>query len=175
MRRDSLDNRLIEEWFEQYEKDVTSYLVHYMGTMDVEDFVQETFLRALRKTTTYKASAHPKTWLISIARNLVMDQYRRSKVWNKIRQVLLREQSYSVDMDQRIILNEEYRYLYKAIHRLSPSQREVIILRGIMEMSSKEASVVMKRSENNVNVMYHRSLKQLKSLLEMEGDEYGGI
>lgn len=175
VRRDSLDNKLIEEWFELYEKDVTSYLVYYMGTMDVEDLVQETFLRALRETSKYKASSHPKTWLISIARNLVIDQFRRGKVWSKIRQVLLREQTYSLDMEQQIILTEAYNHLYKVIYRLPSRHREVIILKGIMEMSSKEVSRVIKSSENNVNVMYHRALKQLKSLLEMEGDENGGI
>ncbi|WP_254660760.1 sigma factor [Bacillus sp. FJAT-27225] len=36
----------IEQWFYQYEKDIFNYLVYYTGTRDVEDLVQDTFLRA---------------------------------------------------------------------------------------------------------------------------------
>ena len=53
--------------------------------------------------------------------------------------------------------------------------KEVIILKGIMDMSSKEVSSVMKSNENNINVLYHRSLKKLKTMLEKEGYEYGGL
>ena len=87
-RGDPLERKLIEEWFELYERDITSFLVYYTGSMDVEDLVQETFLRAFNKISRFNEKAHPKTWLISIARNMVIDQYRRNRVWRKIRHML---------------------------------------------------------------------------------------
>ena len=166
---------LIEKWFILYERDITSFLIYYTGSMDVEDLVQETFLRAMRKISIYNENAHPKTWLISIARNLVIDHYRRSRVWSRIRHMFLQEQVFSIDMECNIIINEENNNLYNAINMLPPNYKEVIILRGILGMPSKEVSEVMKSSENNVNVMYYRSLKKLKYLMEKEGDEYGGL
>ena len=89
--------------------------------------------------------------------------------------MFLQEQNFSIDMGQHIILNQENSYLYSAIKKLPSNYKEVIILKGIMDMSSKEVSQVMKSNENNVNVMYHRSLKKLKTLMEKEGYEYGGL
>ncbi|WP_391203830.1 RNA polymerase sigma factor [Psychrobacillus sp. L4] len=169
-----MERNLIEEWFEQYERDITSFLMYYTGSLDVEDLVQETFLRALKKLSRFNENAHPKTWLISIARNMVIDHYRRNRVWNKMRHLFFYEQNISFDTEQRILLNQENAILYKAINRLPSNNKEVIILRGILEMPSKEVSSIMKSNENNINVLYHRSLKKLKTMLEQEGDEYGG-
>ncbi|TQR19086.1 RNA polymerase sigma factor [Psychrobacillus vulpis] len=165
----------IEKWFDLYERDITSFLIYYTGTMDVEDLVQETFLRALNKITKFNENSHPKTWLISIARNMVIDHYRKNKVWNKVKDLFLQERSFSIDTEQTVIMNQESINLYKAINKLPKQYKEVIILRGIMDISSKEVSKVMKSKENYVNVMYYRSLKKLKILMEKEGYEYGGF
>jgi len=172
-RGDPLEKNLIEKWFELYERDITSFLIYYTGSMDVEDLVQETFLRAWSKINKYNESAHAKTWLISIARNMVIDHYRRNRVWSKIKHTLLQEQNFSINTEQHIILNQANSHLYNAISKLPSMYKEVIILKGILEMSSKEVSRVMKSSENNINVMYHRSLKKLKTVMEKEGYEYG--
>jgi RNA polymerase sigma-70 factor (ECF subfamily) len=68
-----VDEYKIAEWFQKYEADITSFLVYYTGSLEVEDTVQETFLIAIKKISEYKGDSHPKTWLISIARNLVID------------------------------------------------------------------------------------------------------
>ncbi|GGA47459.1 RNA polymerase sigma factor [Psychrobacillus lasiicapitis] len=170
-----MEKSLIEKWFELYEQDITSFLIYYTGSMEIEDLVQETFLRAWSKINKYNESSHPKTWLISIARNMVIDRYRRNRVWSKIRHTLLQEQNFSNSTEQHIILNQENSHLYNAISQLPSKYKEVIILKGILEMSSKEVSHVMKSNENNINVIYHRSLKKIKTLLEKEGYEYGGL
>ncbi|MFF2755694.1 RNA polymerase sigma factor [Psychrobacillus sp. NPDC058041] len=170
-----MERNLIEEWFDLYERDITSFLVYYTGSMDVEDLVQETFLRALNKISRFNEKAHPKTWLISIARNMVIDHYRRNRVWKKLRHLFLHEQYFSFEIDQRILLNQQNTYLYNAINSLPANYKEVIILRGILDMSSKEVSSILKSNENNINVLYHRSLKKLKIMLEKEGYEYGGF
>lgn len=172
-RGDPLEKNLVEKWVELYERDITSFLIYYTGSMDIEDMVQETFLRAWSKINKYNESSHPKTWLISIARNMVIDRYRRNRVWSKVKQTLLQEQNFSISTEQHIILNQENSHLYNAISKLPSKDKEVIILKGILEMPSKEVSRVMKSNENNINVMYHRSLKKLKTLLEKEGYEYG--
>ncbi|MFJ8066793.1 RNA polymerase sigma factor [Psychrobacillus sp. NPDC096426] len=170
-----MEKKMIEEWFELYERDITSFLIYYTGSMDVEDLVQETFLRAIGKIKKFNKSAQPKTWLISIARNMVIDHYRRNRVWSKIKHMFSQEQNFLIDMEQHIILHQEKSDLYNAINKLPANYKEVIILKGILDLSSKEVSSVMKSSENNVNVMYHRSLKKLRTLMKKEGYEYGGL
>ncbi|WP_144512269.1 RNA polymerase sigma factor [Bacillus sp. FJAT-22090] len=170
-----MESNLIEKWFNLYERDITSFLIYYTGSMDVEDLVQETFLRAMRKNSSYDGNAHPKTWLISIARNLVIDHFRRRRVWDRIRHMFLQDQSVSIDMERHIMMSQDNRNLYEAINKLPSNYKVVLILRGILEMSSKEVGEVIRSNENNVNVLYYRSLRKLKSLMEEEGYEYGGL
>ena len=167
-----MTNHTIEEWFQLYERDITSFLTYYTGSMDVEDLVQETFMIAMKKMSGFRGQSHPKTWLISIARNKVVDGYRRMKVWEKIKHLVLREPKYSNELEEQTILNQEIHQLYKAIHQLSPQYKEVVILRGILELTAKEVSEVMKSNVNHVNVMFHRALKQLREILVEGGFPY---
>ncbi|MFD2044371.1 RNA polymerase sigma factor [Ornithinibacillus salinisoli] len=168
-----MDEYSIEEWFQQYERDITSFLVYYTGSQEVEDLVQDTFLIALQKLSKFNGASHPKTWLISIARNRVIDLYRRKKVWERIINVLVTDQPFSGDIEQGMVKNFDHIHLNKAIHQLAPKYKEVIILRGILELSSEETSTILHCSKNKVNVMYHRSLKKVREILEEEGFIYG--
>ena len=159
-------------WFQSYEKDVTSFLIYYTGSIEVEDLVQDTFLVALNKSSNFKGDSHPKTWLISIARNIVIDRYRRRKVWERIKHILSSEEGYSNDVEANIITKLDNTQLNKAIHKLPLPFKEVVILRGILDLSSMEASTILKCSQNKVNVMYHRALKKLRELLEEDGFFY---
>lgn len=167
-----MTNHRIEEWFQLYEGDITSFIIYYTGSIDVEDLVQETFMIAMKKMPGFKGQSHPKTWLISIARNKVIDDYRRRKVWGKIKHSFFREQKLSNELEERTIINQEIGQLYKAIHQLTPHYKEVVILRGILELTPKEASEVLKSNVNHVNVMFHRALKRLKEILVEEGMDY---
>lgn len=171
---DVVTNDSIEDWFRLYEKDLTSYLIYYTESMDVEDLVQDTFMIAMTKMPQFKGKSNPKTWLISIARNIVIDKYRRGKVWNKIRHLITREHEAINKIEGQLLANQENIQLYKAINKLAPRSKELVILRGILDLPSKEVSELLKTSVNNVNVMYHRSLKKLKELLEEEGVTHEG-
>ncbi|WLD93860.1 RNA polymerase sigma factor [Alkalihalobacillus sp. AL-G] len=162
----------IEEWFESYQKDITSFLAYYTGSLDVEDLVQETFLVAINKLSNFKGDSHPKTWLISIARNIVIDRYRRRKVWERIKHVISADETASNGIENKIIENLDSVELVNAIERLSRPHKEVVILRGILELSSEETCVILKCSQNTVNVKFHRALKKLRVILEKEGFSY---
>ncbi|WP_312469883.1 RNA polymerase sigma factor [Neobacillus sp.] len=163
----------IEKWFIQYEKDVTNYLVYYTGSSDVEDLVQETFLRAFRAFSRFKNDSSPKTWLISIARNTAIDYYRKKSVWNRLKQILDYEspQLHEQDTGGKIVKKMEYAHLYEAINGLKPSYRDVVLLKGIAEMSSREAGQVLGWSENKVNVTFFRAVKKLNEQLK-EGEYF---
>lgn len=163
----------IEKWFIQYERDVTNYLVYYTGTTDVEDLVQETFLRALQAFSRFKNEANPKTWLISIARNTAIDLYRKKSVWQKLKERLNQESSdqQELQMEERILKKQEYARLYEAINELRPNYRDVILLKGIAELTSQETGQVLGWSDNKVNVTFFRAVKKLNEHLK-EGEYF---
>ena len=67
---------------------------------------------------------------------------------------------------------ESNKELYVAINRLPTKNKEVIILKAILELPSKQVAEIIDSNENHVNVLYHRSLKKLRSILETEGFGY---
>ncbi|MGD6774653.1 RNA polymerase sigma factor [Sutcliffiella horikoshii] len=69
----------ITDWFQEYHNDIYNFLIYYTGSMDVEDFVQETFLKAVRNIHKFKGESNPRTWLISIARNVAIDESRKRR------------------------------------------------------------------------------------------------
>jgi RNA polymerase sigma-70 factor, ECF subfamily len=165
--------QLIEDWFILYEKDVTNYLVYYTGMKDVEDLVQDTFLRAFHSIGRYRQEANPKTWLISIARNTAIDFYRRKSVWEKIKNLLDRESPnrHQFPTEEILLKKIEFANLYAAINKLKPNYRDVVLLRGIAELSSHEVSQVLGWSENKVNVTYFRAVKKLNEGLK-DGERF---
>ncbi|WP_019243971.1 MULTISPECIES: RNA polymerase sigma factor [Bacillus] len=158
---------VIETWFRLYEKDISRYLAYYTGGTDIEDFVQETFLKALYSLDQYRASSHPKTWLISIARNVARDSFRRnSKQHLFLNFSRKQKEDRSDSIEDQLLIDEEQRHLYRTIVKLKDSYRDVIYVKGILEMKSSECAEILGWSTNKVDVTFFRALKKLKKLLE---------
>ncbi|MET3695868.1 RNA polymerase sigma-70 factor [Bacillus oleivorans] len=157
--------RTISEWFFQYSHDIYDFLVYYMGSTDVEDLVQEVYIKALRSLHGFKGESSPKTWLIKIARNVAIDEYRKKKSKGFHHMISFTERIAANDplTPEKIFENNETKQdLYKAIQRLHETYRDVLILRGIQEMDTKETAVILNWKEEKVRTTYHRALKALR-------------
>lgn len=158
-----MDKELISDWFDHYADDIYRFLIYYMSTPDVEDLVQEVFMRAINQYPTFKGESSPKTWLISIARNLAIDEARKRKRkdWRKLIKTYTFQTETSPEDQQ--ITEERKLALHQAIEKLKEDYRSVVILRGIEELSVTETAQVLKWTEAKVRVTFHRALKVLKS------------
>jgi len=153
----------IERWFLAYSNDVYRFLVYYTGRTDIDDLVQETFIRAL-KAIQKTEIANPKTWLFAIARNAAIDEKRRSKLISWLPDLFLQHLvSPDKTPEESLELSENQRLLYDMINQLKPSYRDVLILRGIKGLSSKETGEVLGWSEAKVNMTFHRALKAVQN------------
>jgi RNA polymerase sigma-70 factor, ECF subfamily len=160
--------KIITDWFNQYSDDIYNFLIYRLGTADVEDLVQEVFIRAMNGMDKFQGNSSAKTWLYSIAKNIAVDEIRRRnrKKWKSI--IPYRphhELSTEETPEQLLHLNEENKELYKAILSLKPEYKEVLILRGIKLFSVTEAAEILGWDENKVRSTYHRSKKALKKRL----------
>ncbi|MCC3356044.1 RNA polymerase sigma factor [Bacillus sp. REN16] len=154
------DKEIISDWFHQYSDDIYNFLLYRLGKADVEDLVQEVFIRAMKGLHTFKGNSNPRTWLYSIARNIAIDETRRRNR-NKWRTMLSLDSSHEPRTDrtpeQLLHLSEENRALYKAIQSLKSSYRDVIVLRGIKGLSVQETAEILQWSENKTRSTYHRA------------------
>ncbi|WP_019157038.1 RNA polymerase sigma factor [Robertmurraya massiliosenegalensis] len=163
---------IISEWFYLYSHDVYDFLVYYTGTRDVEDLVQEVFIKAGRGLNSYKNQASPKTWLFTIARNTAIDEARKkeTKISKSSTPFDERfwEQQTLTNPEHLLLKNEAQKELYLSISKLKKKFREVIILRGIQGLSVKETAQILDWKETAVRTNYHRALKLLREQVSQE-------
>lgn len=154
-------NKIIEEWYSLYSDDIYNFLIYYINKTDAEEVLHESFLKVFKSLGSYQGKASPKTWLIKIARNTAIDHLRRNKrVLTKLKDMFLLETPKSPE--EITILNEDIAELYKQINNLPSKYREVIILRGIMQLSVNETAKITGWSQQKVNLNYFRAKNKLK-------------
>lgn len=163
----------LSEWFYAYNKDVYRFLLYYIGSGDIDDLVQEVFIRAIKGMDSYKGQSSPKTWLISIARNVGIDELRKRKrdQLKKEAAITYYEEENETSPDVFLYLNESNQHLYRVIHSLKANYRDVVILRAIKELTIAETADVLNWTESKVRSTYHRALKALEKKREVFQNE----
>lgn len=128
-----------------------------------EDLTQATFERALRSWAKFdRRKASERTWLLAIARNLLIDHHRR-------KQPVL-----SATIDERDLPSVEgpeaglssWPELTTALGHLGEREREVLALRFGADLSGAEIAKLTGLSLANVQQITSRSLRRLRSELE---------
>lgn len=157
-----MNEELISDWFHAYADDIYRFLIYYTSSPDVEDLVQEVFIKAIDNYDKFRGDSSPKTWLISIARNIAIDEARRKKSKNWRELIHLYEENTDRSPEEAKIWKEDIERLYQAIQNLKQDYHDVVILRAIKELSVRDSAKILNWSETKVRVTYHRALKNLK-------------
>jgi len=103
-------------------------------------------------------------WLFRIAHNLVVDFLRQK---SKGHSVPLDEIDLPSDVNPALLVESrlEMARVNQAMKALSPAQQEVIRLRFLGELSSKEVAAVMGKSDGAVREMQSSAIARLRQLL----------
>lgn len=157
----------VEKWFIEYGDDIYNYLVYHTGSLDVEDMVQEVFIKALKGAQKFKGLSTPKTWLFTIARNIASDYYRKKGHLKLMPYDVLENSPCEDAFDAKLEFDEDMHEIYTALKKLKKSYRDVVILRGIRDLSPSETAEILNWNETRVNVTLHRALKALRKQLSI--------
>ncbi len=154
---------------------VESYqpLIHHLAEKylrdedQMNDAVQEIFLKAYRSLSKFDQSRRFLPWLYSIALNYLKTMYRRTRKRNKT------ELSYELpiedgrdDPESRSIQRETEHAIRKAVDGLPESLREVVVLYYLEGLSVEEVQEVLKLGRENIKSRLHRARKKLRTILE---------
>ena len=139
----------------------------FLPIMDREDIVQEILLSLHAARATYDPKRPFMPWVMSIARNRMIDNARRnSRRFNS--EVLVEELPAHAADDNAGEPASEYidaKALQHAIAGLPPGQRRALELLKFREMSLKQASAVSGMSIGTLKVSVHRATKTLRGSL----------
>lgn len=134
---------------------------------DIEDLTQQTFERALKAWPSFDPErASPGTWLTSIARNLIIDHYRRDRSDMHVDDPSLAEQVEAPPEDEgRYGLDPE---LERALSALGEREREILALRFGADLNGPEIAELTGLTLANVQQILSRSLRRLREILNKD-------
>lgn len=137
---------------------------------DAEDLCETVFLRAFEALDRYEERGHPfSAYLYQVARNLLVDHYRRQPA-----SVGLEEADHIEELDSNpdtvVLRREQVRGISQALEQLPEDYREVIRLRVVLELPNATVAAWMERSPGAVRVLLHRALKALREGLSEGAD-----
>jgi RNA polymerase sigma-70 factor (ECF subfamily) len=140
-----------------------AYRLH--SRADAEDLTQQTFERALRAWARYDESrASVATWLVVIARNLLVDHLRAGRAASQrpidevdLETIAAEPDRHSLGLDPS---------LERALAELGPRERELIALRFGGDLTGPEIAELTGLSLANVQQILSRSLRRMRASLD---------
>lgn len=133
--------------------------------MLAEDLTSNVFEKAWRSRGNFKGGS-AKAWLHSIARNTLIDHWRKRKDLPVEDPTSLAVTSEEIGLgealDQEILIGE----LERAVSKLPRDMRRVVELRFIDGLSARQAGEKLGLSEANVRVIQYRALSKLRDHLK---------
>jgi RNA polymerase sigma-70 factor (ECF subfamily) len=132
---------------------------------DLDDLVQETFIRAFRRVDTFRGQCQFRTWLLTIGGNVLKDAGRRAQ---RARVVPLTDglRAAGGDPYDVTVAGEMERRLKDGLATLPRMQREVFLLRAQQGMEYDDIATALSTSPGAARVHYHHAVKRLKEFVE---------
>jgi RNA polymerase sigma factor (sigma-70 family) len=126
-----------ERFYEEHRNEVFGVLVKRLGRQRAEDAFQETFLRALRAYTALRHGEHLRAWVLTIARNVAVDSFRREQP--------------TVELEEPIDLHLPRRPAYAELEHLTgelpPTERAAVVLRYAYDLPYAAIGAALGSSE----------------------------
>ena len=162
-----MNDQAWEKMYDAYYMRVYSFTMTLCGDQNLaEDVTQETFSRAMSKSTSFRNESDEVTWLCAIARNLFLDEKRRQ---TRTEQMPEEIPSKEKTPEQLTMERDSSFRIHMALHALDEPYREAFELRVFGELSFREIGTIFGKTENWARVTYHRA--RLKLQERMNADE----
>jgi len=157
---------------------VRSYL---KDEAEIEDIMQNSYIKAFTKLFQFKLEASFSTWLIRIAINEALARLKekrkryhlngQSEALNKKTMFEIPDRK-QLNPQEKMIHNEAKELLENAIDHLDAKYKVVYMMKEIEDMSVKEIAIALDLTLANVKIRLHRSKEMLKNkLFEISDDK----
>jgi RNA polymerase sigma factor (sigma-70 family) len=162
----------LRSWFLQevlpLEAALIRFLRHNWRNQDeIEDLLQEVYVRVFGSANK-SAPEGAKSFVFAIAQNLLIDRVRREKIVPIEAVGELDKLDIGLDEpgpDRNVMAREELRRLQLALDRLTPRNREAIVLKQVEGLTRREVAARMKITERTVQWHLSEGLQMLADLL----------
>jgi RNA polymerase sigma-70 factor (ECF subfamily) len=172
------DNSAWEALLRDHTRKIYNLCYRFTGRpTEAEDLTQEVFIKIFQTLKTFDAAQGAfSTWLARVARNHLVDHYRRTKkdrVTSSLEDELggIEETpSPAVEPVAQVESRERKELLQQALDRLSPDLREAVVLRDLQDLDYDEIAQVLGVPEGTVKSRINRGRLELARVVKrMEG------
>ena len=145
---------------------------------EAESVMQETYLQAFTRLSTFRRESKFTTWLYAIGINLARASVRKAKRTSRLDEADIdrMQPTFSKGMyvetfdawnPQKLAEREDLRrIIHGAIEELPEDYKTIVILRDIEEHSTAEAAAILNITEGAARVRLHRARQALRHLLD---------
>lgn len=173
---DSSDGELIAQWKAGNQRAATELVQRHAQALarfaasvgareEIDELVQDTFVRAFGSLDGFRGDSSFRTWLFSIERRLLMDRRRAERRRPQAMEISESDATTEFDALDDLVADEAMARVRDAIDRLTPTQREVFVLRVMEGLSYKEVATVVGTTEGAARVHYHNAMRTIKEVL----------
>ncbi|PYP80215.1 MAG: RNA polymerase subunit sigma [Gemmatimonadetes bacterium] len=171
------DLDLVERWkageqraatllVERHAAAVSRFVASLGARADVDEVIQDTFVRAFASIEGFRGDSSLRTWLFTIARRLVLDRSRAARRRGEHVEVQEGDAATEYDALDGVVADETQVRLREAMAALTPTQREVFVLRVSEGLSYREIAEAVDTTEGAARVHYHNAMRAIKEFLD---------
>jgi len=177
LRLIATDAEIFEAFYREYVDAIQGFVARRVGDRErAADLTAEIFLASIRAAHRYRPGrGSPKAWLYGIAQNVVAIDRRRAGREQardeRLRGSALLDEADGAAIDARIDAAASRRHLYEAMERLSETERAVLELVAVDELSLTEAAAAAGVRPVTARVRLHRARRKLRAELEAASTE----
>lgn len=130
-----------------------------------EDLAEEVFLKVHSKLSGLSEEGAFEGWLYQIARNLVIDYYRKQKMT-----VALEDVENTLEYESNIIdvlsLEQQQKTLLRLLKLLTADEQALVKMKFFENLENSVIAAVLNKSEATLRVMQHRTISKLQKLIK---------
>jgi RNA polymerase sigma-70 factor (ECF subfamily) len=172
VERAQRDRAAFAALYDRYLTDVYRYCYLRLGAKEAaEDAASIIFTKAMRAIGSCRPDRF-RSWLFSIAHNVVVDGYRSREHAEPIDRAFEVEDPASSPLDEAI-LSDDARTVMSLLRQLTPEQREIVELR-LAGLSGPEIAAALNRSQGAIRTAQFRAYARLRDLLADHPSRQGG-
>jgi RNA polymerase sigma-70 factor (TIGR02952 family) len=162
------DAEAFGELYDHYVTMVHRYVYHRVGDRaTAEDVTSETFVRALRRIDSLSFQGRDVgAWLVTIARNIVLDHVKSSRYRLEVATADMRDADRVTDgPEDAVVQHLTNQELLACVQQLGSEQQECIVLRFIHGLSVSETAEIMGKKDGAIKALQHRAVRRLAGMI----------
>jgi RNA polymerase sigma-70 factor (ECF subfamily) len=147
--------------WEQYNQRLGAFIRSRVGDDDADDILQEVFIRVHRHLCCQPDWEKPESWFYQIARNLIIDHYRKRREMAEVPENLPAEPDLPEDDPQATLTLS----LTSLVNELPEPYRQALLATEYQELSQKELAESLGISLSGAKSRVQRAREKLRDML----------